>query len=435
MRAWRAWFLLFVGLWAPGAASAEDPVVGARFSPPEAWVGQRVLLQVDVLAAEAWAQLAHMPRIELPGSYVLPPQGQGVRLQETIDGKSYSGQRYEFFVYPQRAGSLALPETAIEVHVRRLGIEAGEEPLSARLPGMVLESRVPPGAEGIEGLISTTALSVDQRWEPADGVKRVGDAVRRTLHFEAADISGMAFRPIDPAPVDGLGVYPAEPRVDDRFDRGSLQGSRTEVVTYVAERPGQFELPAIAFAWWDTAREQLRKIELPGMTFRVTGPAPVVGPTATDTGSRAWWWLLPAVASVALLALLRRPLARAWRAAARARARSERHLFRLVQAAIRRGQPAPVMRELMRWLDRISETHRPARLDQFADAYGDAQLRTLLGALQRELAESTPVTDRRALSRHLGEARRRWLQRAGRDKAEGRPLPPLNATPLENPPL
>jgi hypothetical protein len=430
MRFRLAWVLLLsAALRMPAVAATDDLVVRTDFSPREAWVGQRVILQVDVLAADAWAQLDGTPRIELPGAYVLPPQGQGVRLQETIEGRSFSGQRYEFFVYPQRAGKLVLPDTAIEVRVRQLGAGDGEETLPARLPELAFESRVPPGAEQVQGLISTTGLRVEQRWEPADGVRQVGDAVRRTVRFEAPDVSGMAFPPLAHGPVEGFGVYPAEPQVDDRSERGSLQGARTETATYVAERAGRFELPAISFVWWDTAREQLQQAELPGMTVTVSGGPAAAAPAVIAATPRPafWWWVLAGTA--ALVLLLHRPIARRWRAAAQSRTRSERYQFRLLRAAIRRGRPAPVLRELMRWLDRINDAPRPARLDRFLERYGDEDTRQALEALQRDLEQSQRIADRRGLLNNLVRARGRWLERPGRKKAGILALPPLNGAP------
>lgn len=402
----------------------QSLVVRAAFVPQEAWVGQRVVLQVDVLAAGAWAQLDRIPSIELPGSYVLPPQGQGVRLQETIDGSAHSGQRYEYFVYPQTAGDLTLPPTAVGVRVREPGAVGAERTLSAVLPELSFESRVPPGAEAVEGLISTTDASVDQRWEPADGVHAVGDAVRRIVRFEAADVSGMAFTPLDHAPIDGFGVYPSEPRVDDRFDRGTLQGTRTETMTYVAERSGDFTLPTITFTWWNTQQERLQQVELPGLAVSVSGGNggdSSAGPVAASR-SPSWWWLL-AVAMLVPLSLL---AGRAWRALLAARAASERHRFRLLQAAVRRGRPADVMRELMRWLDRIEGGSRPARLDRFLERYGDPASRAALEALQKDLDGARPIGDRRELSHGLERLRKRWLDVSAEAGREGAVLPPLN---------
>jgi hypothetical protein len=421
--------LLLVAVTAPVHAAEssrpDDLVVRAEVRPEEAWVGQQVVLQVDVLAAGGWAQLAGNPRIELPAAYVMPRQGQGIRLQETIDGQPYSGQRYEFFVYPQRADRLVLQDTPINVRVRQLGLDADEVTLSATLPGLTIDSRLPPGAGDLQGLISTTAFSADQRWEPANDRIQVGDAVRRTVLIEAADVSGMAITPLAHERIDGIGLYPAEPRVDDRYHRGSLAGSRTEIMTYVAERAGRFELPSINLIWWDTANGQLRRVELPGMTLTVSDGAAEES-AATAAALLASPWLIALLALLVSLFALHKPIGRLWLAVVRSRARSEPHQFRVLLAAVRRGRPALVRRELMRWLDRTGGSARPARLDWFLDRYGDPQTRAAITPLLEGLGEGGGIADRRLLLDGLIQARRRWLRHNHRAKAGLCALPPLN---------
>ena len=54
---------------------------------------------------------------------------------------------------------------------------------------------MPPGAEGLSMLISTTALTVDDQWSPALSDDRtmklqVGDALTRTLQRRATEVPG-----------------------------------------------------------------------------------------------------------------------------------------------------------------------------------------------------------------------------------------------------
>ncbi|MEJ2315837.1 MAG: hypothetical protein P8Y83_02625 [Gammaproteobacteria bacterium] len=82
------------------SASANDLIVRSSVIPEQPWIGQRVILQIDVLALDAWAKVSRFGNIELAGAYVLPPVDQGQRLQETVDGTVYSGQRYQISIYP-----------------------------------------------------------------------------------------------------------------------------------------------------------------------------------------------------------------------------------------------------------------------------------------------------------------------------------------------
>jgi hypothetical protein len=84
------------------------------------------------------------------------------------------------------------------------------------------------------------------------------------------------------------------------------------------------------------------------------------------------------------------------------------------------------MRELMRWLDRVNDTQRPARLDRFLERYGDADTRNIFAALQHDLYRGATVADRHKLLESLGRIRRLWQEENRRCKVGRLTLPPLN---------
>ena len=394
-------------------ACRAGPLVRVEAIPREAWIGQRVVVRVDVLAEDAWAQLAEIGQVTVPGAYVLPPPDEGTRLQQTIDGRAYGGQRYEWWVYPQRAGRLRLSVPPVAVRVRRFGSAAGDRVSRIEPPAVTIHSRVPPGAEGIDGLISAAELSAEQQWQPDVARLRVGDALRRTVRLRVRDVPGMAFAPLRFAAVAGLGVYPSEAQVDDSYHRGSLTGARTEAVTYVAERPGDYTLPAIELQWWDIRAERLRRAVLPGRQLSVA-----VNPAVSPPAARVPWragagWLLAAAGLALAGAALRR-----WR-------RSEPARFRALRRAVRRGHAAAIYRELMPWLDCLSVASRPARLDAFMARHGPPGTLPLLAQLERSLSSGEPLAEPRALLAALRRARASWRRSLRRAAADG-VLAPLN---------
>ena len=146
----------------------------------------------------------------------------------------------------------------------------------------------PPGTRPGQLVITSRDLKVEESWkpEPANNAK-VGDAFVRTLQWTAGDVTGMAFPPLKPAPIRGLGTYAAEPVVADTEDRGSLHGARTDQVTYVCKTGGHFEIPPLAVTWWDPEAKELRKVAFKAHTFDVPmPPAPPVPPGARV--ERAW---------------------------------------------------------------------------------------------------------------------------------------------------
>ena len=228
--------------------AAEAILLRTAVTPEEVWVGQKVLLHVDVLAKNGWAQLKKVGDAEVDGAYLLRLETQGTRLSETIEGDSYTGQRYEFMLFAQRDGKLTVPPVPVDVEVKTWGAGGGTRILRMWLPLVEFVTRTPPGAEGLSGLISTTDLTANQNWDPETESPMVGDALKRTISLRAKDVSGMAFAPMLHGKIENLGIYPGEPAVEDKFARGDLTGTRVETVTYVFEHAGDFEIPDVDIA-------------------------------------------------------------------------------------------------------------------------------------------------------------------------------------------
>ncbi|WP_018970424.1 BatD family protein [Rubritalea marina] len=411
------WF--FVWLVCLGSlTAAEQVVVRSSVVQQEAWQGQRVRLIIEVLGKDSWAQIPNMPVIKIPGAYVLPPSSQGVRAQETIDGASYTGQRYELSVYPQRGGTIEIPAQAVEVSMTVFGSSADPAKQQTQIPAASFKSNVPPGAQGIDWLVSTSQFDAQQTWSSESDEFQVGDALTRSITLHAADVSGMAFKPLEYPPMQGLGIYPAEPSVDDQRDRGRLSGTRKEEVSYIFQGAGTVVIPALELQWWDVQNEKLHKIVLEGRELQISGGA---GASYVEQGvgvQASGGWKLALLVLVALAGLLwwRWQVIVAYVSAKRARAREhEKHDFARFAEVAASGDIAGAQGALMHWLDRINESVTPARLEPFLKEYaGD-------GYRCEELIHQ-PVQ----LYQVMVKARKNWQREGRRRKKAESLLPPLN---------
>ena len=407
--------LIFIcSLSSAGVLAAEEIILRTAVTPEEAWVGQKVVLHVDVLAKDGWAQLKKVTEVEVEGAYLLRLESQGTRLSETIDGDSYTGQRYDFMLFAQRDGKITVPPVPVDVEIKTWGADGGSRIERMSLPLVEFVTRTPPGAQGTRGLISTSNLSASQEWNPETESPVVGDAIKRRITLRAEDVSGMAFAPTLHNEMENLGIYPGEPTVDDKFARGDLTGTRVETVTYVVERAGDFELPSVELSWWNIDTQELQHIVLPGLALQVTG-GPAV---ASQANERSSWSALIAllVVVVALLVFGGRLLA-GWTAWRQARNETEAAYFRCIRRSARNGDQNAVLRDTMRWLDRINNDSQVARLDLFMQKYGDSRASEAVP----DQSESSTM----AFVSSLAQARKRW-QHAQRGVESGNFLPDLN---------
>ena len=373
------WCLVCIILLLPVQAHAEDPVIVRTAITPDSniWVGQQVVLQLDILALDGWADSRRLPVFDVSGAYLLRVETQGTRLSETISGGSYSGQRHEWPLFPQRGGEFNIPPTEIEAVVKTFGAETGNQHVYLKTVALDFAVDVPQGAEQIEGVISTKELKATQNWEPDQFTLRAGDGIKRTISFRAANVSGMAFTPLKPETVANLAIYPGEPDVADEINRGTLDyGKRVETFTYVPATAGEYEIPDITISWWDIKQKKLHKETLEGVRLTVSKAPGGSGPgtaVSVDAGRNLKWVypLLLAVALTAFFFLWRQRCYPIWKRQQAVRENSEPAWFKRFRKTAGKGELDETMAALMQWLDRLQLAQRPARLRQFIEEFGD----------------------------------------------------------------
>jgi hypothetical protein len=425
----RIFYLLFCAtvLLSKGPVFAEeDVIIRTSVTPDEVWVGQKAVMHVDVLAQDGWAQIKKTGDAKINGAYMLRVETQGTRLSESINGNTYTGQRYESLIFPQIAGKIKVPSFPVDVEVKAWGVNSVNKVSKLSTPGIEFNVKTPPGAEGIRGLISTTGLTAEQKWEPDTEPAKIGDAIKRIITFKAEDISGMAFTPLKFQKIEGVGVYPGEPDVSDTTDRGTLSGERIEKVTYVFEQPGEFLVPEIVFFWWDIERTELKRIDLPGKRFEIAG-APDIEELQQKISMPVWLLIFGAITLALVITLIftgkLRSLLDSWR---KSRRENETTYFRKIIKSARSGDARRTLRETMRWLDKINPGSGFARLDLFLNLHGDDRAKKEIAHLTHCMENNDPIPDIPAFLNSLKKARRHWKRSLKKERQAEKLLPELN---------
>jgi hypothetical protein len=352
-------FLAALLLTWPALAQSNGVIVRSSIKPEQgAVLGQRIGIFVDVLFP---GEMPRPPRVsiaEVPGAQIVRYETQATTINDTVDGKSYVGQRFEFAFYARRGGRFLVPAPAATL------LDAAGEPAGQVQGGATaLEVAVPPGVDPSQPVIATSSLTLREEWTPtSSGPFKAGDAIVRTVTREAADVPGMAMLDLAYIAPSGVRVYVDPPQSDDRVDRGSLTGRRTDKVTYVFEASGAFALPDVVQPWWDLSAGRLRHATGTGIALTVAA-----APTAENTLDRVERWSFVAATALGVVALAlwggRQGLR--WRNARRVRwLGSEEKAFRDLVTACRQGAPDQVFRAFTVWR---------SRLPRAADASGLAE--------------------------------------------------------------
>jgi hypothetical protein len=263
------------------AARGQEPRIDVRVDTfKQLWVGQQVSLSVTIMAPGYFDSATRFDLPDPEGVLLMPPEGNPVVGNQTIDGVMYTTRLHQLRAWPMRAGTQDIPPLTIRFAYKAAPLDPDSIDASVTSESIPLAVEQPPGTEGMGTVISARSLRVEENWQPAPGSGSVeaGSAFTRTITFSAPDVPGMIFPAFPADDIDGLGVYSKLQVRDHSEARGGLVGERREVLSYVCKEPGQFTIPAVEFRWFDLDTKQVKTESFAAHTLDVVpNPALVSG--------------------------------------------------------------------------------------------------------------------------------------------------------------
>ncbi|RON52049.1 BatD family protein [Pseudomonas frederiksbergensis] len=297
---------------------AAELQIQSRLQPTDSiMVGSLIELQLDILTDTWFTDAPTLPDLKLNGALVMPPNGHAQHLNQTLDGKSFSGMRYSYLIAPNLAQGFDIPALT----VRATPAQASAE-LSAQSQPLHFSAAQPPGFQAGEAVLVASGLRFTQQVFNSATPLKVGDSLTRQLTLQADGALAMSLPVPTLADVTGLSRYPKAPQVTSLDDgRGNFNGGqRIDTVTYRIDTEGNHTLPAIEVKWWDASSQQTRTAQVPAITFAATANSayrPVfsitedlkkLGQQSRVHLSGHWLGLIALLLIVALLGYFARPL-------------------------------------------------------------------------------------------------------------------------------
>jgi len=278
--------LLAIWLCSIASLICADEPLAVELGQQEAWTGQPVDLYLTISAPGPFSGQAQFDLPEMPGLYFLAT-GSPVVGSETVDGSEYFTQRHKWLLFSQREGVIPIPAIRARFEARR-SYTGDPEPFTAVSEPVSVVIKRPPGFAADTIVVTTSSLSGEQSWSP-DGKTRfeTGEAVVRTVTRQVEGSSAMMLAPID---AEGLAptvrVTAADPDVRDTIERGVVNGTRVDRITYQFLQPGRVEIPPIENDWWNAENDQREMLSLQGLAFDIVAAPPPPPPP------RPWWQML-----------------------------------------------------------------------------------------------------------------------------------------------
>ncbi|MCD2182801.1 BatD family protein [Rhizobium sp. GN54] len=421
-------------------AQGADPLARAALqSKGTLYVGQQILIDVDVLVPNYFLQPPQFPPVDLSGAIVTLQDGPALNLNETIDGTAYSGIRRTYVVTPQQAGDFALP--LAEITFGYAAVPGHTTQGKVALPPLTFAVQAAPGAAAGSSGVVAAKVEVTQDLDRDPTTLKAGDTLVRTITVRAEGMRAMMIPEPELSAPEGVRLYRKDPVLSDEADRTGqpVAGVRRDEASYLFADAGTYVLPAVTVNWFDPATAKSQSATAPATTVTVAAapspPSTAIAPPGERQAAPFDWLLAAGMAALAMLAglaiaLLALALSRlqVWYGRRQSQYRqSEAAHFRRVEDACRDGAAAEIARELDAW----SRTAGIAPLQSWLERYADASTQEAYRRHQRALYGSAGTDEKsppRMFPSGLRAARKLWLEKEGDQRATPATsaLPPLN---------
>ncbi len=279
---------------------SEDIILRLTAEPKTPFVKQQVVLTLQVYQGVGLGNTTLSPPRSNDPEIHVRRLGPDRRYEERVNGRQYLVTKRQYFLFPQKPGSLTIDPATFQGEVMAPGA-GGIRFSEAPLPGFGANREV---RRAQSDRLSLEVISVPEKfpstaWLPAVDLRlsdnwvdeppgfRVGEPVTRTLMLSADGLTASQLPPLKFQLPPEFRLYSDKPYLRDSESGEGIRGLRQERITIVPSQAGDFSLPEIAIDWWNTSSGRQETARLPGFRILVLPPVtadakpPPAGPVGT----------------------------------------------------------------------------------------------------------------------------------------------------------
>lgn len=254
-----------------GSTQQKDIFISTELSSKDIYVQQLVTLTVK-LHVGVQLQRGSLTEPNLPGA-TIEQVGKDQESDNIVNGKRYRVIERTYAITPEQSGDLVLdtPMFAGDIMVqskRRSGFLSFGETKPVNVLGEKISLKIRPIPDSFpidknNSWLPSELLSLHQEWQPDPNEFKVGEPITRTITLTAVGL-GKAQLPeiIMDAPAN-LKIYPDQAELHSNLTKERLISQKRQNFAIVASRAGEYTLPKITIAWWNTITNKYQQATLP----------------------------------------------------------------------------------------------------------------------------------------------------------------------------
>ena len=268
----------------------QDIFISTELSANDVYVQQLLTLTVKLhIGVQLQRGSLNEPSLT---SATIDQIGEDIESDGIVNGKRYRIIERTYAITPEQSGEFTIdtPMFSGDIMVqskRRSGfLTFGEtKPVNILGDKLTLTVRPIPDSYPIDATSSwlpSELLTLHQEWQPVSSQGKnefkVGEPITRTITLTAAGLGKAQLPKIKMNAPDGLKIYPDQAELHSNLTKERLISQKRQSFALVATHAGDYILPKITIAWWNTITNKYQQAVLPAQTITVHANADIPQP-------------------------------------------------------------------------------------------------------------------------------------------------------------
>ncbi len=219
--------------------------------------------------------------LEMPDT-VIQMIGTPNQYEKLVDGVRYGVYEKQYALFPQRSGTLEIPDIMFRGEVTDGSSNYVFRNLNTRTitsfaEGHTINVREKPANYPVDAVwLPASEITLRERWDNDFTNVRIGDAVTRTIDVEAFGLDGAALPPLNVPSIATVNTYPEPPEISRTYVDGNIVGRRVQQDSLLMTEAGTVRVPGITLPWFDIDTEEVKYATIEDSAIRV-GPVRTTG--------------------------------------------------------------------------------------------------------------------------------------------------------------
>jgi len=268
----------------------QDIFITSELSASDVYVQQLLTLTIK-LHIGVQLQRGSLTEPSLTNS-AIEQIGKDIESDGIVNGKRYRIIERTYAITPEQSGKFTLntPMFSGDMMVqsrRRSGFMSfGEtKPINILGDKLTLTVRPIPDSYPVDANTSwlpSELLTLHQEWQPDNLAFKVGEPITRTITLTAAGLGKAQLPNITMNAPSGLKIYPDQAELHSNLTKERLISQKKQNFALVASQAGDYILPKITIAWWNTVTNQYQQAVLPMQKITVHPNADLAQPALAN---------------------------------------------------------------------------------------------------------------------------------------------------------